>query len=132
VPNWGSIKLDGTFQTTASTSLVEAGGEVTASIATGDGMSVGGTWAVGTCSLRGMTRVTCRTVDRSATATFRARAAGSWSYKLSLTRMTMTGPSAAPVSLHSLLQWRRRRARRERERLRRNPEEAAVQSAVIS
>ena len=96
----GRIKLDGTFQTTGSTSPVEAGGQVTASIATGDGMSVGVTWPVGTCSPRGTTGVTCRTVDRSATATFRTRTAGSWSYKLSLSRMTMTGPSDAPVSLH--------------------------------
>jgi hypothetical protein len=79
---------------------VEASAEVTASIATGDGMSVGVTWPVGSCSARGTTRVTCRTVDRSATATFRAKANGSWSYKLSLAHMTMTGPSAAPVSLH--------------------------------
>jgi len=95
----GRIKLDGTLQTTGSTSPVDAGGEVTASIATGDGMSVGVTWPVGTCSSHG-TRITCRTVDRSATATFRRRPAGSWSYKLSLTRMAMPGPSAAPVSLH--------------------------------
>src|SRR5262249_25819545 len=93
----GRIKLDGTFQTTGSTSLVEPGGEVTASIATGDGMSVGVAWPVGTCSLRGTTRVTCRTVDRSATATFRRREAGSWSYKLGPIRLTLIGPPPAAL-----------------------------------
>ena len=114
----GRIKLDGAFQTTGSTSPVEAGGQVAASIATGDGMSVGVTWPAGTCSPRGTTGVTCRTVDRSATATFRTRPAGSWIYKLSLSRMTMTGPSDAPVSLHLYCTGDDVEARREPERVR--------------
>jgi hypothetical protein len=107
-----SLSSTGTFQTTGSTSPVEAGGQVTASIATGDGMSVGVTWPVGTCSPRGRRgHVPYRRPLRHCDVP--TRTAGSWSYKLSLSRMTMTGPSDARAIAASLLHRRRRQARRD-------------------
>lgn len=76
-----------------------AAAEVTATIATGNGTNVEVTWPAGTCAARG-TRIMCRTADRSATAAFRQGSGGSWSYKVSVTGLTIAGPPVPPVSLH--------------------------------
>ena len=68
--------------------------------------------------------------DRSATAAFRQGSGGSWSYKVSVTGLTIAGPPVPPVSLHLYYGSDDHRPHRKPERLHRKPDDAAVQGPL--
>ena len=95
----GRITLEGWFLTTAPTDWVDPASEVTLAVASSSGPNIVVTWPVGTCAPRGAGRTICRSIDRTATATFHADATSGWKCRVKLAGLQMVTPLGSAVSV---------------------------------
>jgi hypothetical protein len=95
----GRVKLRGTFEAAAPADTFDATAGVGVTVVCGNGTIAFATWSGADCVLRGEGRINCAAPDRSSKGSFRAGAAGTWKYRVTLSGLAMASPAIPPVTV---------------------------------
>jgi len=95
----GRLTLSGTFDAPPPGDGFDAATGVAITVARADGSTQSATWAVAECSARRNGQVVCKSADRAATATFRPSRGGTWTYKITLSRLALPGDATPTMTV---------------------------------
>jgi hypothetical protein len=95
----GRVTLKGTFVTTAAGDVFDGANGIAVTVTPGSEAPVVVAWAAAECRAPNARKITCASPDRSATATLQIGKTGIWKYKVTITRLSLVPPVAAPVAV---------------------------------